>query len=71
MEEHFTPGEHLEVWDVGDWGRLDALIDELLDDPERRENLRVQGATHAYENHTYTVRMRQVIDMLTADGALK
>lgn len=71
MEEHFTPGEHLEVWDVGDWGRLDALIDELLDDPERRENLRVQGATHAYENHTYKVRMRQVIDLLTADGALK
>lgn len=70
MEEHYTPGEHLEVWDVGDWDRLDALIDELLNDPARRDNLRSNGMRHVVENHTYTVRMGQLIDMLKKDGAL-
>ena len=68
MEPHFTPGEHLEVWDIGDWAALDSLIDELLNDPERRQKLSEAGMNHVRKHHTYTVRMQQVMKMLEEEA---
>lgn len=70
LEEHFTSGVHLETWKLFNWEMLDRKIAELWDDAERREALRLHGREHVLRNHTYTVRMRQLIDMLETDGRL-
>lgn len=70
MDAWFTPGEHLEVWDIGDWVGLDKIIAELQADPERRKALSIAGREHVLKHHTYTVRMQQVIDMLKEEGRL-
>ena len=70
MDDHFTPGEHFETWEIGDWEGLRGKIVELQNDPDKRQHLREAGRKHVLENHTYTVRMRQLVDMLKEEGAL-
>lgn len=70
MEDHFTYGEHLEVWDIGDWEGLRSKIAELQNDPARRAEMSGAAIDHVRENHTYTVRMRQLVEMLEEEGAL-
>lgn len=68
LDEHFTPGEHLDTWDVGDWDGLRDLIDLYLDDPVARETIADAGRRHVLEHHTYTVRMRQLCDLVLGEG---
>ncbi len=65
LEEHFTPGEHLATWTIGDWDELKHLINwhlEHTDGIEARARIAKQGREHVLEHHTYTVRVQQILD---------
>lgn len=68
LEEHFTPGVHLDTWDVNDWSYLRDLVDHYLEDHVARETIADAGRNHVLANHTYTVRMRQVCDIVLGEG---
>lgn len=60
-------GELPWTFNVGDFASLRSVIDEALLLPEGvRLNYTEMAMQHAREHHTYTVRMRQVIEMVEA-----
>jgi hypothetical protein len=61
LGEHFRLGHHLLTWDAGDWDSLRHSIEWALSHPDEREQIRFQGREHVLEHHTYTVRMRQLL----------
>lgn len=64
IAEHFTPGQHLVTWEHGDFDTLRTLIGIYLNDDAERSRIAAAGRQHVLENHTYTVRMRQVLDLV-------
>jgi len=70
LDWHFTDGQHLRTWDVGDWDRLGGLIDHYLADVEGRDEIRAAGRAHVLQHHTYTVRVGQIVDALVDEGML-
>lgn len=64
LAEHFTPGEHLDTWPLGDFDALGAKIAYYLDRDYERHRITEAGRAHVLASHTYTVRMRQVADHL-------
>jgi hypothetical protein len=63
----YTDGEHLRCWQVGDWGELDRLIDHYTAHPDEARAVAEKGRAHVLANHTYTVRMRELLDLLEAE----
>lgn len=63
IEEHFTPGEHLLTWPIGEWGTLQNTIDRALASPDMRERISASGREHVSTFHTYDVRVEQIIDL--------
>lgn len=68
LENHFQLGEDLVVWEAGDWGTLRTLIDELVKDRPHRELISRHGRERVLRDHTYEVRMRQLITLLVEKG---
>lgn len=65
IEEHYTDGEHLRLWTLGDWDELDHLIRYYLDpahDAERRQ-IAAQGQAWVLANHTYQHRMARLVPL--------
>lgn len=60
----YEPGQHLLCWRLGDWDGLCGLIDSALADSAGRDRVRFEGAAHVRAGHTYTVRMRRVLEMM-------
>lgn len=71
MPEHFTPGEHLATFPPGDWRAMCDAIDRALADPEERGRVTRAAKAHVLEQHTYAVRVRQILDTLAAEGLLR
>jgi hypothetical protein len=63
IEEHFTDGEHLRLWPLGDWGELRRLVDYYLEHDDERRRIAAAGRAHVLAHHTYTVRVGQVLDL--------
>jgi hypothetical protein len=70
IEDHFVDGEHLRLWPLGDWGELRRLIDHYVSHDDERRRIAESGRRHVLENHTYTVRMRQLEKLLADEGRL-
>jgi hypothetical protein len=66
LDEHFTVGEHLVTYPVGDWEALCDLVDRYLVDDEGREYIRNTGKAHVMEHHTYERRAEQIVDLVAA-----
>lgn len=60
----FTDGEHLVTWQLGDWDDLFGKVDYYLAHDDEREAIAKAGAEHVRRNHTYTVRMEQVLELV-------
>lgn len=71
IEDHYTDGKHLRLWPAGDWGELDRLIAYYLVHDDERRAIAEEGRRHVLETATYTVRMRQLVEMLSAEGLLR
>lgn len=63
LDEHFTIGEHLMTWGIGDWSSLSKIIDQSLNQPEKTAEIAITGREHVREHHTYDVRVEQIIDI--------
>lgn len=63
IEEHFTPGEHLLTWPIGEWSTLQLTIDRALADGDMRKRVAAAGRAHVIENHTYDVRVTQILEL--------
>ena len=70
LNDHFTPGEHLATYDIGDFNGLRELIEYFVTADEHREEIKEQGQQHVLRNHTYEVRMKQLVELLTDRGML-
>ncbi len=57
----YVAGEHCGGWRLGDWDDLEVEIETALDDPDHREAVAARGRAHVIANHTYEVRMGQVM----------
>lgn len=56
---------HLGVWDHGDWKALRELIDLSLEmEPENRRRVGEAARRHVIENHTYDVRVNQILEIV-------
>lgn len=64
LETHFTSGEHLLFWSIGDFAELELQLDWALDHPEERARIAAAGQAHVRENHTYRHRLERVMDGL-------
>lgn len=70
IEDHFTDGEHLRLWEAGNWGELGRLIDYYLSHEDERRQIAKQGRAHVLAHHTYTVRVRQIVATMRERGLL-
>lgn len=66
----YTDGEHLRCWEAGDWRELDRLIDYYTARPGEARAIGEKGRQHVLAHHTYTHRMRQLLDLLRVEGLL-
>jgi hypothetical protein len=66
----YTDGEHLRTWQVGDWVELGRLIDHYTAHPDEARAIGEKGRAHVLANHTYTVRMRELLELLKVEGLL-
>jgi hypothetical protein len=61
---------YLDTWNAGEWGELDYLIDKAL----RHQGAAMESArenyAHTLEYHTYEVRMKALVELLTMKGML-
>lgn len=71
IEDHYTDGEHLRLWEPGNWVELDRLIDHYLNDDNERRAIAEQGRAHVLATQTYTVRVRTIVATLRERGMLQ
>jgi hypothetical protein len=65
LDEAFEAGEEgLLMWHLGDWDGLRGLIEFALERQDVVAGMRERGRARVLADHTYTVRMRQVWDLL-------
>lgn len=57
----WTAGVDLECWDVDDFGRLGALIEQYVDDADGRDRIRHHGAETTRQRHTFANRVDEVV----------
>lgn len=70
LDEHFTPGAHLDVWSLDDWSGLAEAIDGALGDDEHRRRVAGAGRAHVLAHHTYERRMEQLVEVMRDRGLL-
>lgn len=70
LGEHFTPGEHLATFDVGDHDDLLAKIDYYLTNDSERQAIAAAGRAHVLQRHTYERRMADLVELLAVEGML-
>lgn len=58
---HYIRGEHLETYELGNFEDLHAKIEAALADPDMREYVSTTGRDWVLKNHTYEVRVDQIL----------
>lgn len=82
LEKHFNEIEydepvtydngHLITWDAGDWEMLGEVIQWTLAlDPAERSAIKSRAREHVLANHTYEIRMGQLIELLAERGFIR
>lgn len=61
IEDWFTDGETIRLFDYGDFDGLKTLIDHYLQNDDEREAIRAAGHMHVYDHHTYQHRWAEII----------
>jgi hypothetical protein len=64
LTDHFTPAEHLMVWEAGDFDALQAIIERAITDTTWAREIAMRGRDHVREHHTYERRVEQIIELL-------
>jgi len=61
---------HLRMWEAGFWGQLEGLIENALADDEDRARVAFACHQETIFNHTYEVRMEQLVGEMKGRGLL-
>lgn len=64
IEAHFVEGQHLSLYDIGKLDQVFGLVDAALRTPGRAEVIAHAGQEHVRAHHTYTHRVRAILDSL-------
>lgn len=64
LDDHFTVNEHLVTWHAGDWDALGSKIDYYLSNGKECAEIAQAGRAHVIENHTYDVRVNQILGII-------
>jgi spore maturation protein CgeB len=66
LSRYFTDGEHLMMYDFGDFDQLKQMIDHFLlpSNQEQRNRMRHAGHLLVKNNHTYVHRWTQILETL-------
>lgn len=64
MEAHFTGGEHLDLYDLGDLDHVFELVDQAQGDREGTRQIGRAGHEHVKAHHTYRHRAEQILHEL-------
>lgn len=70
LEEEVKEGEHLAVYDYGDWDELYEVVNYYLREEEERERIRTEGHEHAKATMTYERRLEEIFGILRSEGAI-
>lgn len=71
LEQGYRYGEHLATYRLNDWDGLWRVIDHYLDHDDQREAIRHAGHEHVKAHHTYTHRMRRLLDFLAGQEGIR
>lgn len=71
LDEHYTDGEHLRTWPLGDWSELRRLIDYYLAHGSERRTIAAAGKAHVLATATYEHRMTQLVALLSERGLIE
>jgi len=71
MTDHFRDRKEAVFYAFDNWAQLKFMIDYYLEHDEEREAIRLAGHSRTKIQNTYTVRMNDIINILTEEGALK
>ena len=62
VEEHYTDGEHLRLFEPGDLGQAAALVEYYVAHPDEARAIALAGREHVLAHHTYRHRILAVFD---------
>jgi hypothetical protein len=71
LAEHFTPGQHLLTYKLGDFDMLADMIRWATVNPDRAAAMRDAGRAHVLAHHTYERRMVQLLETLEDRGMVR
>jgi hypothetical protein len=66
IERDFVDGEHLRLFDFGDWAGLKAMIDHYVAHDAERERIRLAGHEHTKATHTFHHRLAEALAIVRA-----
>lgn len=64
IDEHYKDGEHLQMYELGNFAMLRKIIDHYLARPDDARRIALQGQGHVKENHTYAHRMTTLLNVV-------
>lgn len=70
LEKQFEYYKHFVPYFYGDWEGLKEIIDHYLNHPKERDKIRLGGQEWVKKFHTYTNRVKYIIDYLKKNGAI-
>lgn len=70
IEDSYTDGEHLRVFEAGDLGQLAGIVDHYLDKPVEAAAIGLAGQQRVLERHTFEHRLTEVLQTAGIDIGL-
>lgn len=67
LAEMLVDGEHIRYFPPGDHAEMIRLVDYYLAHDDERERIRRAGQAHVAQNHTYAVRMEDLLETVFAE----
>lgn len=62
IDEFYSDGEHLVLYDYGDFNQLDEIVSHYLENDDEREEIRRAGHEHVKAHHTFTNRWETILE---------
>ena len=70
IEDDFDLGRELITYDYDDFDGLKGRVDYYIEHNEEREKIRTAGFQRTKHDHTYTLRVKEMLSILEKDGRL-
>lgn len=71
MTDHFVDRKEIVLYSFGNFEQLKFMIDYYIEHDDEREAIRAAGHLRTKTDNTYANRMKQMLDVLKREGAIK